>query len=174
VKRIQNKGLDALDAAKDLLDDYLRENAGREAVSAARHHVSRARAEMMRLLGIRPVRTRQGANIDYLLETVGSDVLLTERRRGATSKPYRTSKDMYDAVVRAVTTSSSPPDFEGIVAALSKYLSVELALHEVRMILRFWQHVRPPILKRQKRKYHPLTADFSASAGALWSKLQSR
>lgn len=172
VKKVQNKGLEALGAAKTLLDNCLRGTAGTEAILSARRYLSRAEAEMMRLLKIRPVRTRQGTNIEYALENIDGHLLLTEKRTGSTSKPYRTSKDLYDSLASALHRSETPPDFEQLVDALSKSFHAEVPLHEVRMVLRFWQHAPLGILKREKRKYYQIPGDFLNASQSMWAKLQ--
>lgn len=128
---------------------------------------------MRRLLVVRATRTRQGANIEYAVENINGKPLLTEKRIGSTSKPYRTSKETYDLAAAVLRDATGPLDFFEIAELISRSAGVIQPTHEVRMLLRLWQHVQPPMLIRERRKYRRTVEDFYAESQQQWRKLSS-
>jgi hypothetical protein len=102
----------------------------------------------------------------------GHGEALAEHRTSGKSKPMRCPKKVYDALARVLTGADRPLGLEEIMAAVGKVLGDRPADHQVRVALRLWMHVDPPLLARNRARYRPLVnMDFSTSALALWQTL---
>lgn len=114
--------------------------------------------------------TRTGEKTSYSVENVQGQPMLTEfRPRG---NPLRVPRRDYDAVVTALAAGDRPLSFEEIVVSAATHSPV--ADWQVRVVLRHLLRSDPPILRRARSRYGPLSpATFRGAAVAWWDTTAS-
>lgn len=130
-----------------------------------------AAAEERRNEIVRPSRRGTG-EISYLVEKTQQGEVLTEQK--AKSKPYRCPKAVYESVAAVLAAADRPLLMDEIIAATATRFGDRPADHQVRVALRVWMHVQPPLLTRSRARYKASDQGrFLDLAQQLWSSLQN-
>ena len=93
----------------------------------------------------------------YTVENTASGPMLTEGKSGEKSPPFRVPKAIYDLVAEVLAVSSKPIRFEDILAEVSQKAVAAPSDFQVRVCLRYWMSVDPPLIVRAKSMYHPVS-----------------
>ncbi len=129
-----------------------------------------AAAEEVRGEVVRQSRRGTG-EISYLVEKTQQGEVLTERK--SNSKPYRCPRRMYETLATVLASAERPLLLDEIVERMAVELMDRPADHQVRVALRLWMHVQPPLVVRNRARHSASHADqFTKKAEALWIKLR--
>lgn len=108
----------------------------------------------------------------YVVEKTGQGDVLTERRVGTKSKPFRCPKRVLDALATVLGEANRPLAMDEIMAALEARLGDRPADHQVRVAQRLWLHVQPPLLTRNRARYRAVDPSLIIrQANDLWGRL---
>lgn len=120
----------------------------------------------------RPAR-RGAGNVEYLVEGSGAGETLAEHRRGGKSMPHRCSRSLYDAVAQVLVGADRPLAVEEIMTAVEKVLGGRPAEFQVRVPLRLWMSVDPPLIVRMRARYRATdTFVFTTATAMLWADIR--
>ena len=115
---------------------------------------------------------RGGATVQYVVEQGANGETLTERREGGTAKPIRCPKAIYDAMVKVLSEADRPLPLDEIIAAVGTALHDQPPDFQVRVPLRLWMQVEPPLVMRNRARYRAVdAADFKGKSSQLWSDI---
>lgn len=161
----------------------------RELVSALarrRGEVGRAAAKVLALLdhveaglrdrtGSEPV-VRQGRKglgpVEYRVEMTPTGGTLAEHRTSGASQPFRCPKTLYDAVIEVLAKTDRAMSVDEVASAVEVRLGERPADFQLRVPLRLWMHVQPPLLTRSRARYRAATPEFGTAAVKLWNRLK--
>jgi hypothetical protein len=117
-----------------------------------------------------------GGTIEYAVERVKSvDEVLVERRTTGTSKPFRCSKTLYDAVAAVLGDSEKPISVGDIADAVGQTVGDRPEEFRVRVVLRLWTTDDLPLVSRSRARYRAIERlRFEEDAANLWDRLRSR
>jgi hypothetical protein len=117
--------------------------------------------------------SRRGiGQMTYLVEKTYQGDVLTERK-GSGSKPYRCPQRAYEALASILEAADRPLLLDEILAALEKRIGDRPADHQVRVALRLWMYVAPPLVGRNRARYRSSTPEsLLLQAHELWKQLQ--
>lgn len=171
----ENSGLKSLRRARDLLAGYLATAPADHPLVAVKTLLARVDAEMRRLLEVKPTKTRSGHNVRYRIEFVDDKPLLTERRPGSVSRPFRVSREVYEATAKVLDAAGRPLLFDEIVDGVNRRMPSPPPPFHIRTCLRFWTRAPRAPLSRLKTRYVPVTSGhLHADAQNLWDELQAK
>jgi len=98
--------------------------------------------------------------------------MLTERRHGGQSKPHRCSRSLYEAVVNVFAASDKPLSVQDIVDGIEKATGDRSEEFRVRVPLRLWLDVVPPLIRKHRARYRcDDSNNFKAHALEVWTDL---
>jgi hypothetical protein len=104
----------------------------------------------------------------------GQEEALAEHRTSGKSNPFRCPKSMYDAIVRVLGAAERAMSVEDIADDVGKLVGDRPAEFQVRVPLRLWLSVSPPLVNRNRARYRPIESDtFAVMAAQLWMNLRS-
>ena len=113
-------------------------------------------------------------SVEYAVESTVGGEMLTERRGSGRSSPFRCSKNIYEAVLKAISAAQRPLAIDEIMAVANQTLGAAAADFQIRVPIRLWLHANPPLIRRHRARYQPVDAqNFSDSAIRLWRQLKS-
>jgi hypothetical protein len=113
-----------------------------------------------------------GLKLVYVVDKAG--MMLTEFRTSGKSNPFRCPKGLYDAMVTVLADADRPLGVEEIGAEVGKVTREPPADHQVRVALRFWLHVDPALVSRNRARYRSTNAaSFREDAANLWTRLSN-
>ena len=117
-------------------------------------------------------RTRGREGRRYFIEDTATGPLLAEGKIGETSPPFKVSKAIYDATIEVLVSAESPMLFEELLQNVASKIAVPPADYHIRVPLRFWMSLSPPLVHRARKKYHPVErSHFASAAVAAWKAL---
>ncbi|HLL88510.1 MAG TPA: hypothetical protein VK324_04350 [Tepidisphaeraceae bacterium] len=164
-----------LKVARDLAERTA-EGGGRVAIFAREMAALLVRVEEQ-LTGVqtpvavsRAVRGRQ-ERAEYVVEVVGKVQTLAEHRTSGKSKPFRCPKSVYDAVAKVVGEGERALGVEEIASAVERELQFRPAEFQVRVSLRLWLSVEPPLVERVRARYRSV-GGLAEQAARLWERLR--
>lgn len=131
-------------------------------VAAIRHR--------LRSLGAKPrppVRRRTGQETSYTVEGTGGQASLAEHR--PSGPPLRVPKRAYDVVVDVLSTAARPLPFDELMSAMRDQTDPP-ADWQVRVVLRYLLRADPPVLRRSRSRYQPVTSGKFRTAASKWWK----
>jgi hypothetical protein len=135
--------------------------------------LERADAELR--AGQKPVRResrRSNAGIEYVVETTAAGEVLTEKRLSGKSQPFRCPKAVYDAVAQVLGKTDRALSVDEIAEDVKGRLGDRPADFQLRVPLRLWMHVQPPLLLRGRARYRSTMGDnFVLVSVRLWNAL---
>lgn len=103
----------------------------------------------------------------------GHGEALAEHRTSGKSKPMRCPKRVYDALAGVLGAADRPLGLDEVMTAVEKVMGDRPADHQVRVALRLWMHVDPPLVSRNRARYRLIdTNSFTTRAKALWDILK--
>jgi hypothetical protein len=171
-----NNAYEAIKEMRQLLAEWLETS----------EKASKPVARMMRLLEIvehklqsepssSATRSRGQQERRYSIEATATGEVLTEGKTGEQSPPFRVPKLVYDQTAEVLGRSPAPLKFEEILEAVSQNAAVPPGEFQIRVCLRFWMSVDPPVVARGKTKYHPVSRSaFSMAAKNAWASLAEK
>jgi hypothetical protein len=161
-------GLRALTKLRALLGE-LAGTIGRDPRLREADKLIRAAEDELRAAAGGRTKRRTGVGTEYAVEVVDQREVLTERRLGGTSPPFRVGKDMYSIIAGVLDEVKKPVDFEFIVKLATRKSNGLVAEFHVRTCLRFWMRHDPPLLSRSRTRYLPAEAgNFVGRAEKAW------
>ena len=105
----------------------------------------------------------------HTVETTASGEFLTESGGDDTSPAFRVSRNIYDLTAEVLANSTKPMRFEDILASVTQKAPAPPGDHQIRVCIRFWLGVDPPLLARGKSMYYPTNrASFQLATTKLW------
>jgi hypothetical protein len=117
---------------------------------------------------------RSGAAVEYAVEQTARGQFLTERRLSGKSQPFRCPKPIYDAVVKVLGASKKSMSMDEIAHEVTALLGESAADFQLRVPLRFWMHVGPPLVVRHRARYKPAEPEsFVVRANEAWVESRS-
>lgn len=120
--------------------------------------------------------TKRGNERIYLAEkdASGHGEVLAEHRTSGKSYPFRCSKALYDAMTEVLITTDRPLFVEEIASAVEKKMGERPADFQVRVPLRLWLSVDPPLVIRNRARYRAARpVSLASDANILWTKLRT-
>lgn len=118
---------------------------------------------------------RGEAEVEYSVEASVNGLVLNERRNGRKAHPLRCPAKVYDAMVAVLSKSGRAVPLDELVSAVAEVLGDAPADYQVRVPLRLWMQVDPPLLSRNRARYRPVdAARFASEATKLWVALRGR
>jgi hypothetical protein len=169
----ENKGLKLLMEARAILREHLKHQGIDHPLVAVKSMLARVEAEMRRLLELKPTKGRTGSNVQYVIESIDDEPMLTERRAGGMSRPFRVGREVYDATAKVLDTAKRPLLFDEIVEGVNAMLRNAPPPFHIRTCLRFWVRAPRPVLRRIKTRYEAESpGHLLAEARKLWSDLK--
>ena len=118
---------------------------------------------------------RGEADIEYIVEDSVNGPVLTEYRRAGKAHPFRCPKAIYDATVQVLAVANRAMPLDEIVAQVGQVLGSHPADYQVRVPLRLWMNVAPPLVVRMRARYSATDAkSFNRTAKTLWADLRPR
>lgn len=133
-------------------------------------------AATLELTSVSVTRTsRRGTGtIQYLVETTQQGDVLTEKRTGGRSKPFRCPRTVYNALIDVLGAAERPLAMDEINEAVGIRMGDRPPEHQVRVALRLWMHRAPPLLVRGRSRHRLAAPDrFRQDAHQLWQQLQN-
>jgi hypothetical protein len=117
--------------------------------------------------------SRGGADVEYVVEKAANGETLAERRKTGKAQPFRCPKAIHDALVEALAATDRALPLDEIVAAVGERFGDEPPDFQVRVPLRLWMQVEPPLVVRNRARYRPVDQDtFASATGSLWTSLR--
>ena len=118
---------------------------------------------------------RRGATpVVYTVQTTEMGESLAEHRPDGTSRPFRCSRALYDAIVGVLADTDRPLSTDEIAAAAERIVGYRPGDHQYRVPLRLFLHVQPPLLVRSRARYSPHEPGaFTTAAAKLWNSLKA-
>jgi hypothetical protein len=145
----------------------------KELAKVVRPLLEAAIAEISSSTVSRPSRRGTGP-INYVVERTQQGEVLTENRVGGRSKPFRCPTRVYEYLVLVLSEADRPLAMDEIMLALEERMGERPADHQVRVPLRLWMHVDPPLIRRSRARYSLNSRDsFLSTAKHLWRQLNS-
>jgi hypothetical protein len=161
-----NKALDEVRSASEVHSEV-----GAWAMSL-RPLLEAAVAEITAATVTRPSRRGTGA-INYLVERTEQGEVLTEDRAGGKSKPFRCPAKVYETLVVVLSEAARPLALDEIMTAVAARMGDRPPEHQVRVALRLWMHIEPPLATRNRTRYRPSSlTQFSRQAVEHWNRLR--
>lgn len=119
-------------------------------------------------------RLRDAKGREYLVQGERANEALIEYRLSGKAKPMRCPKSVYEAMVQVLESADRPLSVEEIATGVEKVMGVRPADFQMRVPLRLWMNVQPPLLSRNRARYRASAPQTVQSvAHALWSSLIS-
>jgi hypothetical protein len=120
----------------------------------------------------RPSRRGTG-DIKYAIERTQQGEVLSEIRTGGKSKPFRCPREVYFALAAMLEDADRPLGMDEIMSTVEQVLEYRPPDHQVRVPLRLWMHIDPPLLRRSRARHAPILPNsFLSAAAELWERLQ--
>lgn len=117
---------------------------------------------------------RGSGKMEYRVERTPGGETLAEHRIGGTSQPFRCPRGVYDAIVQALASATSPLSVEDIATEVKSREGVQPGDFQIRVPLRLWLQVEPALIIRHRARYRSVTPElFPAATRALWERLRS-
>ena len=118
---------------------------------------------------------RGQAEVEYVVEDTVNGPALTERRNTGRAHPFRCPKVIYDAMVEVMALSERSMPLDEVIAGVGGLLGDQPPDYQVRVPLRLWMSVSPPLVVRMRARYKAAdTKAFRKTAEKLWSDLGPR
>lgn len=115
---------------------------------------------------------RGTGEIGYSVEKTQQGEVLTELRHGGKSKPFRCPKKVYEGLAAVLGEADRPLLLDEIMSALETQIGDRPADHQVRVALRLWMHVQPPLVTRSRARHRADSQDeFLGRVTQLWQQL---
>jgi hypothetical protein len=102
----------------------------------------------------------------------GKTEMLAEHRTSGKSNPFRCPKALYDAVVQVLAAADRPLAVEEIAVGAAKVMGAPSPEFQVRLPLRLFMSVDPPLLVRNRARYSRSDDRFDNDAISLWNRLR--
>ena len=119
-------------------------------------------------------RGRGEAAIAYVVEDSVNGPVLTERRKAGRAHPFRCPKAVYDTMAKVLAASDRAMPLDEIISAVAEVLGDQPPDYQVRVPLRFWMFVSPPLITRMRARYRATAmATFVSTTSKLWSDLRA-
>lgn len=117
-----------------------------------------------------PAQRRTGEGTSYSVEGAGDTASLAEYR--ASGQPLRVAKHTYDVIVEVLGSAQRPLPFDEIMVNAAKKSGDAPADWQVRVVLRYLLRAEPPVLRRTRSRYHPVTppGKFAGAASKWWRR----
>ena len=117
---------------------------------------------------------RGEADVEYVVEDTVNGMALTERRLGGRAHPFRCPKSVYEALAKVMSESDRALPLDELVATVGEVLGDQPPDYQVRVPLRFWMHVEPPLVQRNRARYRATDAKkFANATRKLWATIMS-
>jgi len=114
----------------------------------------------------------KGGSVTYFVEKLDGRMVLTERRVGTIAHPVRCPQNVYEAVATVLARAEHTLAVEQIINRIEAGNGFEPAAFQVRLAIRCWMSVTPPLVERLRAKYRPVQRPvFSKQAKRLWRDL---
>ncbi|MEE9297088.1 MAG: hypothetical protein V3W34_19275 [Phycisphaerae bacterium] len=98
-------------------------------------------------------------------------IFLVEYREGG-RQPFCCPRQVYEAVAAALGSLGRPAQFEELLAVAGKRLKGAPADYLLRVCLRFWQSVDPPLVHKDRTHYSAIgSGKFENAARRAWRNL---
>lgn len=118
--------------------------------------------------------SRRGTGaINYIVEMTQQGEVLTEERVGGNSQPFRCPARVYETLVVVLSEAERPLALDEIMSAVETRMGERPPEHHLRVALRLWMHIQPPLLTRNRARHRSISPQtFSVDSRALWRRLQ--
>lgn len=119
--------------------------------------------------------SKGSTEVVYSVEHGKNGETLAERRQGGNAQPFRCPKALYDALAEVLAESERAMPLDELVTAVGKVLGDDPADFQMRVPLRFWMQLEPPLVQRSRARYRAVHAnDFRETADDLWAGLSKK
>jgi len=117
--------------------------------------------------------SRKGdVEIEYRVEKTAAGETLAEHRKSGASQPFRCPKRLYDAMVEVLGSAATPLSLEDVAAAVSAKMGLTPGDYQLRVPIRLWLSVTPPLIVRHRARYRAVDRSFASAARTIWDRLR--
>lgn len=116
---------------------------------------------------------RGDAEIEYRVEKTTAGETLAEHRTSGASQPFRCPRPVYDAIAQVLASATGPLPLEDIAAAVAAKAGVTPGDYQLRVPLRLWLSVTPPLIVRHRARYRAADQAFLSGTKGLWERLKA-
>ena len=111
--------------------------------------------------------------MEYSVEKSNTAETLAERRKTGKAQPFRCPRSVYDGLVQVMAYSDRALPLDELLIAVAEMLRDQPPDFQMRVPLRLWMQIEPPLIVRSRARYRPVDAkSFADTANELWNRLR--